>query len=117
MADHAHELDGPSAESYEQLRPGSSRHCSTVRPRSASTAATRLLTTATRLAAEKIRLEQLAGPVRGQRYHFLRLDPDRNLADVEAAGFAYDSTLGFNDAPRLPGRDRPPIPALEPRAR
>ena len=37
--------------------------------------------------------------MRGQRYHFLRLDPHRNLAHVEAAGFAYDSTLGFNDAP------------------
>ena len=41
----------------------------------------------------------LAGPVRGQRYHFLRLDPHRNLSHLEAAGFAYDSTLGFNDAP------------------
>ena len=37
--------------------------------------------------------------VRGQRYHFLRLDPQRNLAHLEQAGFAYDSSLGFGDAP------------------
>ena len=99
MADHAHELDGPSAESYEQLRP---RLVETLLDGAAEVGLHSSYSAAddgTRLAAEKIRLEQLAGPVRGQRYHFLRLDPDRNLAHVEAAGFAYDSTLGFNDAP------------------
>jgi peptidoglycan/xylan/chitin deacetylase (PgdA/CDA1 family) len=48
----------------------------------------------TRLAEEKSALEQVAGPVSGQRFHYLRL----NLPAVEAAGFCYDSSLGFSDA-------------------
>jgi hypothetical protein len=52
----------------------------------------------TRIAGEKQRLEELSGPISGQRYHFLRVDPHRNLGSLEAAGFAYDSSLGFGDA-------------------
>ena len=99
MADHAHELDGPAAESYEQLRP---RLVETLLEGAAEVGLHGSYSAADdgqRLAAEKSRLETLAGPVRGQRYHFLRVDPHRNLSHVEAAGFAYDSTLGFNDAP------------------
>lgn len=98
MADHAHELDGPAAESYERLRP---RLVEALLDGAAEVGLHGSYSAADdgdRLAAEKQRLEQLAGPVRGQRYHFLRLDPHRNLAHLEAAGFAYDSTLGFNDA-------------------
>src|SRR5207245_1555660 len=51
-----------------------------------------------RLAAEKQKLEALAGPVAGHRYHYLRVDPHRNLAPLEAAGLRYDTTLGFPDA-------------------
>jgi peptidoglycan/xylan/chitin deacetylase (PgdA/CDA1 family) len=47
-----------------------------------------------RLADEKAALERVAGPVAGQRFHYLRA----NLAAVEAAGFRYDSSLGFSDA-------------------
>lgn len=47
-----------------------------------------------RLADEKAALERLAGPVTGQRFHYLR----DNLAAVEAAGFRYDSSVGFPDA-------------------
>ena len=99
MADHAHELDGPAGDSYEQLRP---HLVETLLEGAAEVGLHGSYSAAddgVRLAAEKGRLEELAGPVRGQRYHFLRLDPDRNLADLEAAGFAYDSTLGFPDAP------------------
>lgn len=99
MADHAHELDGPAAESYERLRP---RLVETLLDGSAEVALHGSYSAADdgdRLAAEKERLERLAGPVRGQRYHFLRLDPHKNLSHLDAAGFAYDSTLGFNDAP------------------
>ena len=53
---------------------------------------------AQRIADEKERLERLSGPVQGQRYHYLRIDPHRNLGALEAAGFAYDSSLGFGDA-------------------
>jgi hypothetical protein len=99
MADHAHELDGPAAESYERLRP---RLVETLLEGAAEVGLHGSYSAAEdgdRLAAEKARLERLAGPVRGQRYHFLRLDTQRNLSQLEAAGFAYDSTLGFNDAP------------------
>ena len=47
-----------------------------------------------RLAEEKAGLERVAGPVAGQRFHYLRL----NLPAVEAAGFRYDSSLGFPGA-------------------
>ena len=98
IADHAHELDGPSGERYEQLRPGL---VDTLRQAGAEVGLHGSYSAADdggRLAAEKARLEELAGAVRGQRYHFLRVDPHRNLADVEQAGFAYDSSLGFSDA-------------------
>ena len=97
MADHAHELDGPSTESYEQLRP---RLVETLREGGAEIGLHGSYSAAddgARLASEKKSLEELAGPVRGQRYHFLRLDPHRNFDHLERAGFAYDSTLGFSE--------------------
>jgi hypothetical protein len=99
MADHAHELDGPAAESYADRRP---RLIETILDGGAEVGlhgSYAAAADARRLATEKEQLEELAGPVRGQRYHFLRVDPARNLADVERAGFAYDSTLGFSDTP------------------
>ncbi|MDQ4082184.1 MAG: hypothetical protein M3123_04760, partial [Actinomycetota bacterium] len=52
-----------------------------------------------RLSREKRRLEELAGPVRGHRYHYLRVDPQRNLVPLAGLGFAYDTSMGFPDAP------------------
>jgi hypothetical protein len=99
MAAHDHPLDGPGAESYERLRPRLVEKLlaggAEVALHGSYSAADR----ADRLAAEKRKLEALAGPVRGQRYHFLRLDPHSNLAALESLGFAYDSTLGFADQP------------------
>jgi hypothetical protein len=99
MAAHAHPLDGPVPESYERLRP---RLVETLLDGGAEVALHGSYSAAddrARLAAEKERLEELSGPVRGQRYHFLRLDMHRNVGQIEEAGFAYDSTLGFPDAP------------------
>jgi len=98
MADHAHELDGPAPESYSELR---SRLVETLLEAGAEVGLHGSYSAADdagRLATEKKLLEEVAGPVKGQRYHFLRVDPDRNLAAVESAGFAYDSSLGFSDA-------------------
>jgi hypothetical protein len=98
MADHAHELDGPAGEAYERLRP---RLVETLQGGGAEVGLHGSYSAAEdgeRLAGEKARLDELAGPVRGQRYHFLRFDPHRNPSQLEAAGFAYDSTLGFSDA-------------------
>jgi hypothetical protein len=98
MADHAHELDGPAGEQYEELRP---RLVETLLDGGAEVGLHGSYSAAddpARISAEKETLEQLAGSVKGQRYHFLRLDPHRNLGALEAAGFAYDSSLGFSDA-------------------
>ena len=53
-----------------------------------------------RFVAEKARLEELSGgPVRGLRHHFWQLGPDvpQTLRAHESAGFAYDSSIAFND--------------------
>jgi hypothetical protein len=98
LAEHAHELDGAAVEAYERLRP---RLVETLRDGQAEVGLHGSYSAAddpARIVREKERLEALSGPVRGQRYHFLRVDPHRNLAPLEAAGFAYDSSLGFGDA-------------------
>ncbi len=98
MAGHAHRADGPSPAAYDRLRPllvetlGAAG--SEVGLHGSYTAAEDL----ERLAAEKRRLELLAGPVAGQRYHYLRVRPDRNLVQLADLGFAYDTSLGFPDA-------------------
>src|SRR5438067_1836685 len=50
------------------------------------------------LARERALLAQLDGPLIGQRYHYLRVDPHRNLAPLAGIGFRYDTSLGFPDA-------------------
>jgi hypothetical protein len=99
MAGHAHPNDGPAPESYERLRP---RLVETLLAGGAEIGLHGSYSAAEhadRLAAERRTLEDLAGPVRGQRYHYLRLDPHENLAGVDGLGFLYDSTLGFPDRP------------------
>jgi hypothetical protein len=98
LADHAHEFDGPAAEEYERLRP---RIVETIKDGQAEVGLHGTYSAAAdaeRIADEKASLERLSGPLHGQRYHYLRIDPHRNLGPLEAAGFAYDSTLGFGDA-------------------
>jgi len=98
LADHAHEFDGPAAEEYERLRP---RIVETIQDGQAEVGLHGTYSAAAdpkRIADEKASLEQLSGPLQGQRYHYLRIDPHRNLGPLEAVGFAYDSTLGFGDA-------------------
>jgi hypothetical protein len=51
-----------------------------------------------KLAAEAKEIERLAGPIAGHRYHYLRIDPHRNLVPLGSLGFRYDTTLGFPDA-------------------
>jgi hypothetical protein len=99
LADHAHPFDGPAREPYERLRPrlvevllGGGAE---VGLHGSYSAADR----ADRLGAEKRKLEALAGGVRGQRYHYLRLDPHSNLGALESLDFLYDTTLGFPDQP------------------
>jgi peptidoglycan/xylan/chitin deacetylase (PgdA/CDA1 family) len=99
MAAHRHRADGPSPETYERLRP---RLVDTIRGADAEIGlhgSYRGAADEALLADEKERLEMLAGPVAGQRYHFLRLDPHANLAVLERLGFVYDTSLGFAETP------------------
>jgi hypothetical protein len=99
MAGHRHPADGAVPEAYERLRP---RLVEVVMEGGGEIGLHGSYTAAydsERLAEEKGRLEELAGPLAGQRYHYLRVDPHANLAPLVDLGFAYDSSLGFGGAP------------------
>jgi hypothetical protein len=98
MAAHHDAHDGAAPETYDRLRP---RLVETLLETGAEVGLHGSYTAAVdpgRLGAEKQALEQLAGPIAGQRYHYLRADPHRNLAPLADLGLAYDTTLGFPDA-------------------
>jgi peptidoglycan/xylan/chitin deacetylase (PgdA/CDA1 family) len=98
MAGHRHAADGASPETYERLRP---RLVETLRAGGAEIGLHGSYTSAEdpeRLRAEKDALEELAGPVEGQRFHYLRVDPHSNLRTLDELGFDYDSSLGFSGA-------------------
>ena len=99
MAGHRHPADGAAPDTYDRLRP---RLVEALAAGGAEIGLHGSYTSADdgdSLAAEKELLEALAGPVRGNRYHYLRVDPHANLAPLVRAGLAYDSSLGFSDAP------------------
>jgi len=50
---------------------------------------------APRLERERRMLEEIVGPLAGQRQHFLRFDIPASWEMYAALGFAYDSSLGF----------------------
>jgi len=98
MAGHRHAADGASPATYERLRP---RLVETLRAAGAEIGLHGSYTAADDeeiLRSEHEALAELAGPLDGQRYHYLRVDPHRNLAPLERLGLAYDSSLGFSDA-------------------
>ena len=99
MAGHRHRADGAAPEAYERLRP---QLIATLQERDGEVGLHGSYTAAADpdiLAAEQQRLEGLAGPLAGQRYHYLRIRPHENLATLAQHGFRYDSTLGFPDTP------------------
>ena len=99
MAGHGHRADGPSPDAYA-LRRG--RLVDTLLAGGAEVGLHGSYTAAEDravLGREKAVLEELGGPVAGQRYHYLRVRPHANLRPLAEAGFRYDSTLGFADAP------------------
>lgn len=98
LAGHGHRADGAAPEAYERLRP---RVVQTIRQSGAEVGLHGSYLAAEdleRLARERERLAALAGEVPGQRYHYLRVDPLRNLVPLAGLGFRYDTTLGFPDA-------------------
>ncbi|HXV33324.1 MAG TPA: hypothetical protein VD769_04880 [Gaiellaceae bacterium] len=99
LAGHGHREDGYAPEVYDRLRP---RVVETLLDVGAEVGLHGTYLSARdplRLEAERDTLQALAGPLAGQRYHFLRVDPHANLAPLAELGFRYDSTLGFADAP------------------
>jgi peptidoglycan/xylan/chitin deacetylase (PgdA/CDA1 family) len=99
LAGHNDRHDGASPEVYDRLRPrlvetilaGGGEvgvHGSYLAARDTAV-----------LEAEIAALRGLGADVRGQRYHYLRVDPHANLAALPGLGLRYDTTLGFPDAP------------------
>jgi hypothetical protein len=98
LAAHHDPHDGAAPEAYDRLRP---RLVETLRETGAEIGLHGSYTAAddpARLQREKAALEALGGPLDGHRYHYLRVDPHRNLASLARAGLRYDTTLGFPDA-------------------
>jgi len=98
MAGHGHRADGAAPESYERLR---TRLVETLVGAGAEVGLHGSYLAAEdldRLARERALLAQLDGPLVGHRYHYLRVDPHRNLVPLEGLGFRYDTSLGFPDA-------------------
>jgi peptidoglycan/xylan/chitin deacetylase (PgdA/CDA1 family) len=98
MAGHGHRADGAAPEEYDRLRPQLVETLveagAEVGLHGSYLAAEEL----DRLAMERALLAQLDGPLVGHRYHYLRVDPHRNLVPLAKIGFHYDTSLGFPDA-------------------
>jgi hypothetical protein len=98
MAGHGHRADGAAPESYDRLRP---KLVETIADTGAEIGLHGSYLAAEefdRLARERALLAQLDGPLLGHRYHYLRVDPHRNLVPLASLGFGYDTSLGFPDA-------------------
>ena len=98
MAGHGHRADGAAPESYDRLRP---QLVDTLAETGAEVGLHGCYLAAEdfdRLARERALLAQLDGPLVGHRYHYLRVDPHRNLVPLAEIGFRYDTSLGFPDA-------------------
>jgi hypothetical protein len=98
LAGHHDPHDGAAPEAYERLRPRLVETLLDARAEIGLHASYTAADDATRLGQEKLVLDALAGPVEGNRYHYLRADPHRNLAPLARAGLSYDTSLGFPDA-------------------
>jgi hypothetical protein len=95
LAAHHDPHDGAAPDAYDRLRP---RLVETILDAGAEVGLHGSYTTADdggRLREEKAKLEALAGPIDGHRYHYLRGDPHTNIPRLD---FRYDTTLGFPDA-------------------
>ncbi|HEY7195900.1 MAG TPA: polysaccharide deacetylase family protein [Gaiellaceae bacterium] len=99
LAGHRHPADGPAPEAYARLRP---RLVETLLAGGAEVGLHGSYTAAEDeavLGEERDSLEELGAQIKGQRFHYLRVDPHGNLRTLDRMGFAYDTSLGFADAP------------------
>lgn len=98
LGGHRDPHDGAAPETYARLRP---RLVETLRSVGAEVGLHGSYTAADDAAAlldERRVLAAAGAEPTGQRFHYLRVDPNRNLAAVASAGFGYDTSLGFPDA-------------------
>ena len=98
MAGHGHRADGAAPESYDRLRPQLVETLSDLGVEVGLHGSYLAAEDLDRLARERALLAQLDGPLVGHRYHYLRVDPHRNLVPLAEIGFRYDTSLGFPDA-------------------
>jgi peptidoglycan/xylan/chitin deacetylase (PgdA/CDA1 family) len=98
MAGHGHRADGAAPESYDRLRPRLVETLVEIGAEVGLHGSYLAADDLDRLARERALLAQLDGPLVGHRYHYLRVDPHRNLAPLVDIGFRYDTSLGFPDA-------------------
>jgi hypothetical protein len=99
MAGHQVALDGVGADAYARLRP---QLVETLLAAGAEVGLHGSYLSADDpaiLREEHLALTALAGPLAGHRYHYLRVDPHRNLRTLAELGLRYDTSLGFADAP------------------
>ena len=103
LAGHADRHDGAAPETYDRLRPRLVRTVSEQGGEVALHGSYRSADDPARLRREFDTLAEVMSvytditrPL-GHRYHYLRLDPHRNLRPLAELGLAYDTTLGFPD--------------------
>jgi hypothetical protein len=90
--------DGASPETYERFRPRLVGTLAGVEAEVGLHASYGAADDPERLAAETAALERLEVRPEGVRYHYLRVDPHRNLRPLPGLGIAYDTSLGYADA-------------------
>ena len=98
LAGHNDPHDGASPETYDRLRPRLVETITASRAEAALHGSYATANDEALLATEKATLEALGVTVTGQRYHYLRVDPHRNLRPLATLDFRYDTSLGFSDA-------------------
>ena len=98
LAGHGHRADGAAPEAYDRLRPQLVETLLVAGGEIGLHGSYLAAQDLERLAHERVALAQLDGPLIGHRYHYLRVDPHRNLAPLAGIGFRYDTSLGFPDA-------------------
>ncbi len=99
LAGHSDPHDGPSPETYTRLRPRLVESILGGGGEVGLHGSYRAARDPALLAHEVETLAGLGVETRGQRYHYLRVDPHANLAPLPGLGFRYDTSLGFSDAP------------------
>jgi peptidoglycan/xylan/chitin deacetylase (PgdA/CDA1 family) len=99
LAAHRVVQDGPAPDDYDRLRPRVVETLLELRAEIGLHASYTAALDSSLIAEEKAELERLGATLHGQRYHYLRVDPHRNLAPLAELGLAYDSSLGFGGAP------------------